>query len=166
MSTPTATDILARDLQRQSENATYTAAAQYLWMHALRLVRGLLIAAQVILFAVASWQFLKENEPTLAAILALLANIPAALLKGFNIGDTLRSTKAAAAEWSAIRDDSRRAAELGPTMLPGDFAAEAKALFQRADAARREQSDAPHLFFLLTRGAVAKGTYKHEVDRL
>jgi hypothetical protein len=156
------TEVLVGELHRQKEDATYTAAALFLWLHTLRFVEAAGTAAQIVLAALAGWKVLAQGDGRLAAILALLATIIPAVLKALKVDEHLKQVKAAAAEFSAIRDGSRRAARLGPSLPYAKFAPMAQALFERRDAARRNQADAPDIFFWLARRRVARGIFEYD----
>ena len=77
-------------LRDQAENAKYTAASLYLWLHTLNAISVIFTAAQVILAALAGWKVLARQDEYFAAICGLGAAI---LLRALHVGDHAASGK-------------------------------------------------------------------------
>ena len=157
---PTAALILA--LKVQAENARYTAVSIYLWVHTLNAITVLFNVAQVVLAALAGWKVLTREDEYVAAVCGLSATSLPALLKTLGVSDHATKAKAAAAEYTALRDRFTRAAEIDSARPFNEFSALAAPIFDRMDKARREYDAAPELFFLLARRKVRRGHMDHD----
>lgn len=153
---------LALALKDQAENAKYTAVALYLWVHILNFVSVLFTVAQVVLGALAGWKVLAREDEYFAAICGLGAAILPALLKALRASDHVIKAKAAAAEYTALRDRFERAANIDVGRPFAEFSAVAQPLFDRMDKARREHDAAPEPVFWLAQFKVKLGHLDHD----
>ncbi len=152
---PTAALVLA--LKDQAENARYTAVSLYLWLHTLNAVTVIFTAAQVTLAALAGWKVLAHEDAYVAAVCGLGAALLPALLKALGVSDHATKAKAAAAEYTALRDRFTRMAEIDSARPFNEFSALATPLFDQMDKARREHDAPPEFIFLLARGKIRRG---------
>lgn len=153
---------LALALKDQAENARYTAVGLYLWVHFLNFLTVVFTMAQVVLGGLAGWKVLAREDVYLAAVCGLGAAILPALLKALRVSDHATKAKAAAAEYTALRDRFERAASIDVARPFAEFSTVAQPLFDRMDKARREHDAAPEPFFWLAQLKVKLGHMDHD----
>lgn len=156
---------LVHELRRQEENCAYSAASLYLWFKCLRSLKAAALTLQVVFGALATWKVLVKDYELLTAVFALLAAVISPLLSATKMTNEIAAAKAAATEFTALRDRFRRAA-LVDSQKPFDaFGALAEPLFERMDKARAASTAPPELFFWLASRKVRKGHFKHDYDQ-
>lgn len=160
---PAATE-LVHELRRQEENCSYSAASLYLWVKFLRGLKAILLTAQVIFGALAAWKVLAKDYHVVTAVFALLAGIIAPLLSATKISGEITAAKAAADNFTNLRDRFRRAALVDVHKPFSAFEGGANVLFDRMDKVRAASPTAPELFFALARRKIRKGHFKHDYD--
>jgi len=118
--------------------------------------------AQVVLGGLAARKVLAREDVYLAAVCGLGAAILPALLKALRVSDHATKAKAAAAEYTALRDRFERAASIDVARPFGEFSGVAQPLFDRMDKARREHDPPPEPIFWLARLKVKLGHMNHD----
>lgn len=159
---PDPTAALALALRDQAENAKYSAAALYLWVHVLNGVLVVFTAAQIILAALAGWKVLVREDEFIAAVFGLGAAILPALSKALKVSEIKAAAQGGAAEYTALRDRFTRCADIDGARPFAEFSAVAAPLFDRMDLARTTHAPAPEFIFWLARWKVRSGHLDHD----
>ena len=159
---PEPTAVLTLSLRDQAENAKYTAAALYLWVHVLNGVQVVFTTAQVVLGGLAGWKVLAREDEFFAAICGLGAALIPALVKALKISEIKAAAQEGAAEYTALRDRFTRCADIGEGRPFAEVTAVAEPLFDRMDLARRTYAPAPEPIFWIARWKVRSGHLDHD----
>jgi hypothetical protein len=156
---------IAKECLRQSESCLWTSTALFIWLRQVRRQRQIFVAAPIVLGALASFTVLKEAVPTwVIALLALSASLFPALADGLKIETSVDEIARLAAEYKALQDRFRRAAQiqtLGDVERAEAMLAE---LMDRLDAARSTSITPPERYFGYARKKIEGGHYHFSVD--
>lgn len=159
---PSPAEALQLALRDQAENAKYTAASLYLWVHILNAVSVLLTTVQMVLAALAGWKVLVREDEFFAAVCGLGAALIPALMRALKVAEVKKAAQDAAAEYTALRDRFDRCAEIDSALPFGEFSAKADPLFDRMDVARRDRAPAPEFVFWMARAKIRSGHLNHD----
>jgi small-conductance mechanosensitive channel len=160
-----ATAELVHELRRQEENCSYSAASLYLWFKFLRMFKACALTLQVVLGALATWKVLTKDYTLLTAVFALGASVIAPLLSAMKVSDEIAAAKAAAGEFTALRDRFRRAALVDSQKPFDEFESVVNELFDRMDKARMDSTAPPEPFFWLAQRKTRSGHFEHDYDQ-
>ena len=156
---------LVHELHRQEENCSYTAASLYGWMKVVRFLKGVAIAVQASFGALATWKVLTHDYELLTAVFALVAAVIPPLLSALKVNEAIDGARSAAAEFTALRDRFRRAAQIDSSQPFPEFKAGADILFDRLDEARKVTSPAPEWLFRRAQRKMQRGDFTHDYDQ-
>jgi len=158
------TNALFDACQRNSEDCKYTALNFVIWLRYLRWFRLAFLTAPVIFGALATWKIAERAAPIGTAVCALLATTLPLIYRATKLDDAIRKYERRAGQFTNLRDDFRRIAEIG---VHKDFAAfdkDSKPLFARLRKAREPMLAPPEWCFAITQRKIQRGHYDHDYD--
>jgi hypothetical protein len=150
--------------QRNSEDCEYTALNFVIWLRYLRWFRVAFLTLPVIFGAVATWKIAERAAPIGTAFCTLLATTLPLIYRATKLDDTIRKYERRAGQFTNLRDDFRRIAEIG---INKDFAAfekDSKPLFARLRKAREPMLTPPEWCFAIAQRKIQGGHYHHDYD--
>jgi hypothetical protein len=153
------------ECRRQEESCLYTSTTLYIWLRRVRLQKQIFVAAPIIIGGIAGIAILKEWLPDwVMALLAFLASLFPALADGLKIETSVDEITRVAADFKALQDRFRRAANI--TVLSDiDTAEQALGeLMDRMDVARSSSITPPEWAFEEARRKIDAGHYSFAVD--
>jgi hypothetical protein len=156
---------IVAECRRQEESCLYTSTTLYIWLRRVRLQKQIFVAAPIIIGGLAGIAILKEWLPDwLMALLAFLASLFPALADGLKIETSVDEITRVAADFKALQDRFRRAANI--TVLSDiDTAEQALGeLMDRMDVARSSSITPPEWAFEEARRKIDAGHYSFAVD--
>ena len=156
---------IVAECRRQEESCLYISTTLYIWLRRVRLQKQIFVAAPIIIGGIAGIAILKEWLPDwLMALLAFLASLFPALADGLKIETSVDEITRLAADFKALQDRFRRAANI--TALSDVDTAEQKLaeLMDRMDVARSSSITPPEWAFEEARRKIDAGHYSFAVD--
>jgi hypothetical protein len=153
------------ECRRHEESCLYTSTTLYIWLRRVRLQKQIFVAAPIIIGGIAGIAILKEWLPDwVMALLAFLASLFPALADGLKIETSVDEITRVAADFKALQDRFRRAANI--TVLSDiDTAEQALGeLMDRMDVARSSSITPPEWAFEEARRKIDAGHYSFAVD--
>jgi len=155
------------ECHRQAEACLYTSTTLYVWLRRVRLQKQIFIAAPIIIGGIAGLAILKQSLPDwFMAVLVFLASLFPALADGLKIETSVDEITRLAADFKALQDRFRRAANI--TALSDVETAEQTLaeLMDRMDVARSSSITPPEWAFEEARRKIDAGHYNFAVDAL
>ncbi|MGH8555975.1 MAG: hypothetical protein ACRESZ_00665 [Methylococcales bacterium] len=153
------------ECHRQEESCLYTSATLFIWLRHVRFQKQFFVGVPIVIGGIAGIAILKDSLPDwLLALLAFLASLFPALADGLKIETRVDEIARLAAEFKALQDRFRRAANI--TALSDVETAEKTLaeLMDRMDVARSSSITPPEWAFVRARRKIAAGHYEFAVD--
>lgn len=153
------------ECRRQEESCLYTSTSLYVWLRRVRWQKQIFVAAPIIIGGVAGVAILKEWLPDwIMALLAFIASLFPALADGLKIETSVDEITRLAADFKALQDRFRRAANI-TALSDVDTAEQTLAeLMDRMDVARSSSITPPEWAFEEARRKIEGGDYTFAVD--
>lgn len=154
------------ECRRQEESCLYTSTTLYIWLRRVRLQKQIFVAAPVVIGGAAGISVLQEWLPHWSiALLAFAASLFPALADALKIETSVDEISRLAAEFKALQDRFRRAANI-TALGDVDGAEEGLAeLMDRMDIARSSSITPPEWAFETARRKIDAGHYSFAADQ-
>jgi hypothetical protein len=159
-----ATKALFDECHRQKENCEYTALSFVIWLRILRFARNACLAAPIVFGALATWKIVAQAAPVAGAVFTLLATVIPVAYRATKTDDAIRQYQRRSGEFTNLRDDFRRVAEIGVHKEFSAFEKDTRPLFRRLERAREPMLTPPDWCFRAARKKIHAGHYHHDYD--
>ena len=158
------TQALFDECCRQSENCKYTALSFVIWLRVLRWIRTSSLALPIVFGSLATWSVVTKSHSYIGAVFTLLATVIPVTYRASKVDEGIRQYQRKSGEFTNLRDDFRRAAEIGAHKDFQAFERDTKPLFKRLEKAREPMLSPPEWCFQAARRKVHSGHYRHDYD--
>lgn len=159
---------LTRECKRQEETCLYTSTTLYIWLREARLWRAVFIITPIVLGAIASWSIIQNPEVPwmvwLSATAGLLAGLAPAIRDALNLDLHVDEISLHAAQFKALQDKFRLAANLGSDRNK-EAIEEVRGLLEQLDDVRKFSITPPERCFSKAQKKINAGDYEFSIDK-
>jgi len=159
---------LIKECVRQYDNCRYTASALHFWQKHARAWRTVFLIAPVILGGLGASQIWADlpgaGWKIAASLCTLCAGFFPAIFKALDLDMHMEGITRSAAEFTALRDRFRQAANIGSFAPFEEFKAQFEPLMDRMDAARAAAPPSPEWCFQKAQRKIGAGDMDFDVD--
>lgn len=158
-------EALVKECRFQAESCLYTSTAMYAWLESATFWNKLWNALPIALGALASFSFLADWLPALAAVLALIAGVLPSIYQKLGLKAHTNEILSQAGQYKNLENRFRQAAEIASldedsNALKMEFAS----LMKRIEDVRARPLAVPEKHFQAGRKKVKDGRYSPDVE--